>query len=288
MDSNLAKPGNIETGPQQVDIDKIFREKNPTLYRFLPKFILNYVKRIIHQEEINHYIKKHQHKYGIDFSNAIIDDFNVRINVKGIENVPKTGGYIFASNHPLGGFDALIIISALAKIRTDIKFIVNDILMSLQNLKTLFVPVNKHGRNKLDLADRMEDAYKSDEAVFIFPAGLVSRRQGKEIKDLVWKKSFITKSKKHHKDVVPVFIEGQNSSFFYNLSYWRTKIGIKANIEMFYLADELFKHKNKTFTVTFGKPISWQTFDKTRSDLEWAESVKEHVYKLRNDETIIF
>ena len=57
-------------------------------------------------------------------------------------------------------------------------------------------------------------------------------------------------------------------------------LGIKINIAMLYLADEMLKNRHKTFTVTIGKPISWQTFDKSKAPAEWAAYVKDIVYKL--------
>jgi len=100
--------------------------------------------------------------------------------------------------------------------------------------------------------------------------------------DLEWKKSFIVKSKNHQRDVIPVFLDARNTKFFYGFAKFRTFIGIKANIEMFFLPREVFKQKGKTITITFGKPISYSTFDKTKSLPEWAQFVKEKVYSLKS------
>jgi len=116
--------------------------------------------------------------------------------------------------------------------------------------------------------------------VLVFPAGLVSRKQEEGIKDLEWKKSFISKARRYKKDIVPVYIEGKNSNFFYNLAKLRKKVGINANIEMFYLADEMFAQKGKKVTIHVGKPISYHYFDVSKSDKEWAEEVKEQVYAM--------
>ncbi len=119
--------------------------------------------------------------------------------------------------------------------------------------------------------------------MLIFPAGLVSRRQaGRVVKDLEWKKSFIHKAVQNKKDVVPVYIEGRNSNFFYNLAYWRKKIGVKANIEMFYLVDEMYKQRGKTLTFIIGKPIPWKLFTSEHREEYWAKKVKEHVYALKS------
>ena len=125
--------------------------------------------------------------------------------------------------------------------------------------------------------------------MLIFPAGLVSRKQNDgTIKDLIWKKSFITKSKKHERDIIPVHIKGHNTRFFYNLARLRGKLGIKANIEMFYLVDEMYKQKGHHITVTFGKSIPASVFTKEKTDQEWAQLMREHIYKLKDNPDEIF
>jgi hypothetical protein len=98
--------------------------------------------------------------------------------------------------------------------------------------------------------------------------------------DLEWKKNFITKAVHYQRDVVPVHFTGRNSPFFYSLYRFRKTLGIKANLEMFYLVDETFKHRNDHLTVTFGKAIPYQTFDHTKTPVQWAKYVKEQVYEL--------
>lgn len=261
-----------------IDIDSIFKSKNPGLYRIMPGFIISYLKRVAHQEDINDFIRRHGHRQEFDFVDAIIDEFGAHVEVAGIENIPKTGGCIFAANHPLGGLDAMALVQIVGRTRKDIRFIVNDILLQLKNLKGIFIGVNKHGKNTPDIYANLDDLYASGSGVLIFPAGLVSRKRDGKIRDLEWRKSFITKARKNELDVIPVFIKGKNSEFFYNLARFRERIGIKANIEMLYLADEMYRQKNQTITVIFGKPIPHQMFDKSRTDQEWAQLVKEHVY----------
>ncbi|MCY1367259.1 hypothetical protein D9M69_541870 [compost metagenome] len=188
---------------------------------------------------------------------------------------------IFASNHPLGGLDGIAFMHALGRYRKDIKFLVNDILMNIKNLEPLFVPVNKHGKQAREASRLIDETYASDQALLVFPAGLVSRkRRNGVIKDLEWKKNFVSKAKKYKKDIIPVFIEGRNSDFFYNLARFRKNLGIGANVEMFYLADEMFAQRNKKVTIRIGKPVSYQELDSRKTEQEWAETVKEVVYAM--------
>jgi putative hemolysin len=268
-----------------IDVEKVIASKNPTLLKLLPQFVLRYIKRTIHQDELNSAIIRYKDRHGHDFVDASMEEFGAKTKVFGAENIPREGGVIMTANHPLGGLDGIAFMDVAGDYRKDIKFFVNDLLMAIKNFDPIFVPVNKLGRNSPEYVLRFEEIYASNDCLLLFPAGLVSRKQaGKGIEDLLWKKSFVTKAVQYKKNVVPVFIDGRNSNFFYNLAYWRKKIGIKANIEMFYLVDEMYKQKGKTLTFTFGEPISWEVFTKDKPAEYWSERVKQHTYALRKND----
>jgi Putative hemolysin len=272
--------GNNEN--QKLDVEKVLFSKNKALARVIPGFIINYLKRIVHQDELNDFLKKWGHLKDSELIAAGLKHFEIKFKVTGSENIPKSGRYIFVSNHPLGGLDGLVFIYEISKHFPDIKFPVNDILTNIKNLSGIFLPVNKHGAQARDAAKMIEEAYSSDCQILYFPAGLCSRKKSGVIKDLPWHKSFISKSIQHKRDIVPAFFSGRNSNFFYNLSNIRKFLGVKANIEMLYLADEMFKQKDKEIRLVFGEPIHWERFDKTRSALEWADWVKSKSYNLES------
>ncbi len=263
-----------------IDVERVIQSKSPGLYRILPRFILNWLKKKLHEEQINHGLSVCGHLKGHAFNEAAIEYLGINVVWEGEEHIPKTGGVIIASNHPLGGLDGLAFIRAVSSVRKDIRFLVNDILKNFSGYGELFVGVNKVGSTPADALKAIEDVYASEHAVLVFPAGLVSRKQGGKIKDLEWKKSFVSKAIKYNKAIVPVFIDGANSNFFYNFALWRKRLGIKANIEMFFLADEMFRQKNKTIKVIIGKPFYPETLDKSKSQQEWAQEIKECVYRL--------
>ena len=264
-----------------IDIDKVLREKAPKYYKYIPKFVVSYLKRIVHQEELNVFLRDSKDKVGVDFLKACLEFLDANIVVKGEENLPKEGLYTFVSNHPLGGQDGVALGYILGSFYNGkVKYMVNDLLMNLQGLAPLCIPINKTGKQAKDFPRMVEAGFASDDQLIMFPAGLCSRRQNGVIRDLDWKKTFIVKSVQTHRDVVPIHFEGRNSNFFYNLANICKFLGIKVNIAMLYLADEMLKNRHKTFTVTIGKPISWQTFDKSKTPAEWAAYVKDIVYKL--------
>jgi putative hemolysin len=266
--------------PAIVDVDAIFRNRNPHIYRLLPRFVLNYIKRTIHQDKINEALTKFSDRYGLDFLADTLDFYGIKYTVTGEENIPLKGRYIFISNHPLGGLDGMVFMDLVGRYHNNLKFIVNDLLLNLKNLEPLFIPVNKHGRQSLEYVRKIEELYRSDKQVLYFPAGLCSRKQRGRIMDLEWKKNFIKKAVEHKRDIVPVHFEGKNSAFFYRLANLRQSLGIKANIEMFYLPDEMFRQKNKKIHVTIGKPVPYSYFDNTRTHAQWAEEIKKTVYDL--------
>lgn len=265
-----------------IDLEKIIHNKNPKLLKILPKFILNYIKKVIHQEDFNRLLLQTKDSYGLDFVKEALEHFQIEVISDGTENIPKNGGCIVVCNHPLGGIDGIAVMSEVGKIRPDLKAMVNDLLMNLQNLSHLMIPVNKHAKNAIQNLRDIDEVYASGNCVIIFPAGLVSRKQNGHVSDLEWKKGFISKAIKYKMSVVPVYIEAKNSSFFYNLALLRKKIGVKTNIEMFFLVDEVYKQKGKTIKMKVGKAIDYTTFTKAHSQYEWAQKVKDHVYELSN------
>lgn len=260
-----------------IDVEKVFSEKNPRMARMIPGFVFSYLRRVIHENEVNDFLYRNRDYIGLDFVDQLLFEFGARVEISGLENLSKDDRYLIASNHPLGGLDGVALMQAVGKVTPEIVFPVNDILLFLPNLQPLFIPINKHGSNAENLRI-INQTFDSDKQMLYFPAGLVSRKSKGVIRDLEWKKTFIARAKKHKRDVVPTYIEGRNTNFFYALANWRKRLGIKANIEMLFLSDEMFKQKNKTIHISFGKPIPYQVFDKSKNDREWAAQVKNYVY----------
>ena len=277
----------IQEGITQIDIKQVLRQKAPSVARKIPGFMVDYLIRTVHQDELNEILRRYHDKDGVAFMQELIGYFDLNLELVNEENIPAEGRYIFASNHPLGGLDG-ICLSAIIGGRFDgkIRYLVNDLLLYLSNLRSIFVPINKHGAQGKKNAELIEKAYASDNQIITFPAGLCSRKQNGKIQDTEWKKSFIQKAVEYRRDIVPVFFEGRNSNFFYCLANMRKALGIKMNYEMIYLPDEMFRQRGKDFRIRFGKPvpwqrIPWQTFDSSRKPAEWAEWVKEIVYNLK-------
>ncbi|HCO66266.1 MAG TPA: glycerol acyltransferase [Dysgonomonas sp.] len=267
--------------PHLLDLDKVFREKAPKLYKKTPRFAINYIKRKIHLDELNEILTIYADKYGVDFMEAVVGYFGLNLDVEGLEGIPKDGRYVFVSNHPLGGLDGICLSAVIGRhFDNKIKYLVNDVLYFIKNLQPIFIPVNKYGSQAKDKAKALTDAYASDNQIITFPAGLCSRKINGKIIDLLWQKSFIQKAIESKRDVIPVYFDAHNSNFFYRFANFRKKIGVRFNVELFFLPDEMFKNKNQTFTIRFGKPIPYTQFDSKRTIRQWTEEVRNQTYKL--------
>ncbi|MCU0361438.1 MAG: 1-acyl-sn-glycerol-3-phosphate acyltransferase [Bacteroidia bacterium] len=261
-----------------VDIEHILKHKAKKLYRWLPRFAINWLKRKLHEQEINRAMVLLKDERGLDFNSKALDYLGVKVISVNEEWIPKTGNITIAGNHPLGGLDGMALIKAVGDIRPDVHFFVNDILKNVSNYGDVFVAVNKLGAASAGSLRTMEEIFRLGGAVLIFPAGLVSRKIDGKVRDLSWKKSFVTQAIDHKRLVQPVFIEGANSQFFYNFARFRKKIGIKANIEMLFLPDEMFRANKKDIRIHFSKPFSYEVFDDSRSHKQWADKIYEYIY----------
>lgn len=269
-------------GITHIDIPQVLAQKAPSVAGKIPSFIVNYLIRTVHQDELNDILTRYHDKQGTDFMQELLGYFDLTLDLIHEHNLPAEGRYIFASNHPLGGLDGICLSAVLgSRYQGKIKYLVNDLLLYLTNLQSIFVPINKHGTQGKENARLIEEAYASDHQIITFPAGLCSRKIGGQIEDLEWKKSFIQKAVEYQRDVVPIYFEGQNSNFFYRLANIRKRLGIRMNYEMIYLPDEMFRSKHKTFRIHFGEAIPWQTFQTDKKPAEWAGWVKEMAYKLK-------
>ena len=266
-----------------IDVRKVFHDKNPKLARWIPGFLYRYFERLICQEKMNKMLLQTRGLQGVEFARACFREIGVKIHARNIAHVPEKGRVILAANHPLGGLDGMGFISEVHKIRPDVKFLVNDILMNVKPLQELFLGVNKHGSNAKRSLLTVEQQFASEGATLIFPAGLVSRKQQGKIMDLKWHKSYITKSVKYQTDIIPAYIEGRNSQRFYNLAKIRKMLGIKLNLEMLLLPSEMFRQKNKVITIYFGKPIPAYVIRNIGEHYRIAEAMRHFVYTIKDN-----
>lgn len=265
-----------------LDVEKVL---GPKLLKKLPRFAVNFFKRRIHQDEINDCIMHAEHYKGAGFFDEALKYVDISFRIRGEENLDPAKKYLFAGNHPLGGPEALIIGSVFRRIYGDgFKVPVNHLLANLKPLNEFFVPVRVYGSNRnRELGEQIADMFRSDYQVLVFPAGMCARKIKGKVTEMPWKKMFITQSRKFERDVVPIHISGFNSRRFFFFTKLSMFLKLKFNLGMIFLVDELFNKKGQEFVVTFGKPVPYTTFDKTKTDLQWAAEIKDQVEALSKD-----
>ena len=266
-----------------IDIDSILKSKMGKKARWVPGFVVSWLKRIIHQDEVNKYLWESRHLTGVDWLEECVRYLDMTLEITGEENMPnKDDGrlYTFVSNHPLGGEDGVALGAIIGRHYDGrFRYLVNDLLMNLPGLAPVCIPINKTGKQSRNFPAMVEAGFSSDNHMLMFPAGICSRKKDGVIRDVAWKKTFVAKSVEYQRDVVPIHFGGQNSNFFYRLANFSDK-HLKFNLAMMFLVDEMYKNVHKSFRITIGKPIPWQTFDKTKTTTEWAQWVKDRVYEL--------
>ena len=266
-----------------IDIDVILKEKMGPKAKFVPGVLVNWLKRIVHQDQVNAFLWESRDKTGVDWLEECVRYLDMTLEIEGKENLPDPNDgrlYTFVSNHPLGGEDGVALGAIIGRhYNGKFRYLVNDLLMNLPGLAPVCIPINKTGVQSRNFPAMVKAGFESDNHMLMFPAGLCSRKLKGEIKDIPWTKTFISKSVEYHRDVVPIHFSGQNSDFFYRLANFSDKC-LPFNLAMMFLVDEMYKNVHKTFRVVIGKPIPWQTFDKSRNPIEWAQYVREKVYTL--------
>lgn len=275
----------LEITEETINIDEILKGKIGSRRKYVPQPLISWLRHIVHQDEVNRFLWDSRRKSGVEWLEECMRYLDMTLEVEGIENLPpKDDGrlYTFVSNHPLGGEDGVALGAIIGRHYDGrFRYLVNDLLMNLPGLAPLCIPINKTGSQSRSFPAMVDEVFRSDNHVLMFPAGICSRRSGGVIRDTAWKKTFVSKSVQYKRDVVPIHFSGRNSDFFYRLANFSDKYVKKVNIAMLFLVDEMYKNVHKTFRVTIGKPIPWQTFDKSRTHAQWAQHVKDTVYELQ-------
>jgi putative hemolysin len=268
---------------KHIDLAKSIKESDSDFLKKFPCFIVRILERIIKQDELNYVIEKYKKSEGADFHRGIIKEFNLTLDVEGLENLPENCKCFFLSNHPFGIVDGLILTKTVIEKYGTFKAIGNESFQFVPNLRPYIPLVNPYGMSSKTYVTELEKVYQSDVAITHFPAGEVSRRYNGRIQDREWHKSFVTRAVSCQRDIVTFYFHGRNSNLFYGINIVRRALGIKTNIELALLPRELFLKRNKTIKFKIGKPIPWQKFDHSMTHVQWAQKVKEHVYNMSSE-----
>lgn len=270
----------MEENSKVIDIEKAIRNSKSKFLKRLPRFVVKLMIKIVGQEEINEAVYHNREKTGVPFTNGLMDYWNAKVEILGEENIPATGRFIFAANHPVGGMDGLAMHNLIYRHFQKIVSPANELLAIIPNIRPLMLGLNVYAKNSREIALKLQEVFESDVQMIFFPAGEVSRRRKGKISDIEWQKTFISKAIQHRRDIIPVFVSGRNSGLFYTVANLRKFFGIKMYIESMLLPREMLSQKNSTTTVFVGKPVPYQKLTNELTHSEWAAKVREIVYSL--------
>jgi len=267
-----------------VDIATVLKTSDSKLLKNLPKFVVKRISRIIREKELNEIHLKYCKYWGIDYVKQLLfNEFNIKITVKGKENVDKTKRNVFIANHPLGGLDALAMLTVVYDIHENVISPSNQLFEYVPNLRPLLLGLNVFGQNTKETAKAMDKLFESDNPILIFPSGEVSRNIDGKIQDTEWKKTFLTKSVAYEREIVPVYISEVNSKKFYRTAKIRKSLGIKSYLETILLPQEMLKKRNSHLEIIIGKPVSYSQIKNSKlKKHEWVQKFRETVYSLGN------
>lgn len=274
----------------KINIEKILISKVPALENKFPKFIkssvITLLERLLVLKKINNFIESHNEKYGNEFIEEFFESFDISyiISQRDREKIPSEGRVIIVANHPFGGLDGLILLKLLLSVRDDVKIVVNDVLLNINNLKDLFLPFDLYSNTKFkENYQNIAKAINEESALIIFPAGEVSRLTLKGIRDSKWKKGMIYFADKFQAPVLPIFIKGRNSLLFYFVSL------ISKSISMFLLPYELMNKEKKTIELKIGNLISPKALSTKYFNADHlSKSLRKHLYKIGKNKPGIF
>lgn len=265
----------------KINIEKIIEERAPDFLSRYPKLFRKlafaFIEKIMRINEANRLLELHRDKKGFAFIDELFDylDFTYSLSNKDKEKIPAEGKLIIIANHPLGGLDALSILKAVREVRPDVKIIANNILLNIENLQELILPFDIYSISaQKENILRIEKALENEEAVILFPAAEVSRSRLIYIKDGPWQKGAVYFARKFNAPVLPVFIIGKNSFWFYFVSL------ISKKLSTFMLPNELFNKRGKTIQLRIGRHIPSKAFNPYIKDRAHTALLRKHLYQV--------
>ena len=271
---------NDEVKVSRVDTGQLIDKMLPV--KKLPGFVIRFLERLFAINKINRLFASAPGTKNLEFVDACTKYLDITCHVVGEENLPYgEDNLIFVSNHPQGGIEAICIAHILGqKYGNRIKFFANEILNCFEPLKEMFVPVYRDRQKNRENMRVINEFYKTDNHLVVFPAGITSSKANGKMIEHEWSKNFVKAAIQYQRDVVPLYFQAQNSKLFYWIENFRKSIRSRINFDTVLFGHEFFKQRGKTLTLYIGKPVLWTTFDKSKTPKEWANMVKHIVLGL--------
>ena len=272
-----------------INIKALATRVSPTLGKIVPKFMYRWFEKILHIKEINAFFTKHQNYEVQDFLDATVEFLDIKTVYEGrkgegtasIEAL-KGQKVLFASNHPYGGPEAMVLFDFLHKEFPDCKLVAQSFLKFIKPLGKSCVYNKKEVRTLLN-------AVNERTSLLIYPAGYCSRMLSiGEVFDYDWKSSFVKIAKRNNMPIAVFYTYGQLSRRMHSWTKFRRIFHIKKSIETIFLVDEMFKLKGQTMKMVVGSIIEPDKLDDSVSNEEWAARIRQYCYELGKNPNLEF
>ncbi len=272
-----------------LNIEHAIQQKFPsfeTKSPWIKKPTISLLRKLSHEQEVNHFLDTHQDLKGFDFVEQVLEHFNFSYSIahRDRKNIPATGRVVIVANHPLGALDGLALLKLVGEIRRDVRIVVNDMLMNFKAVEDLLLPVdNLNKATQKSSVSKIINCLNNDEAVIVFPAGEVSRIRPNGVRDGKWTSGFLSFAKKTNSPILPIYVNARNSPLFYSSSM------VYKPLAGMLLAHEIFNKKSKTITMRVGEAIPYQAIatlplvKKQKTKL-----IRRHLYRIAKGKSSLF
>ena len=273
-----------------IDAKRILQETYPD-FKFNKdnKWVINGLKKLIHEDDLNEFLFKNQHLRGFAFLDKLLTyfKFTYQVDNDSYLNIPAQGRLLIVANHPIGTLDGLALVKLIRSVRPDVRVVVNRVLINMKPLESIFFPVNILSSDKKELKDTyktMIDSLEKEEAIIIFPAGEVSRITPKGVRDGEWQSGFIKLAKKTKSPILPIHIKAKNSAFFYGIST------IYKPLATMLLVNEMFNKRNQTIKFQVGSVVPYcEISESDETNKQLCKRFRKHVLNLgKKNKTPLF
>ncbi len=272
-----------------IDFRELFADRYPKFadrHKLVTVFIGHFLALLFHQHRFQQFEKEYPHFVGLEFVQAALDffDFRLHLDESELERIPTLGRVVIVSNHPIGSLDGIALLNLIGQKRSDIKAVVNETLLKIEPLHSISLPVNNMG-GKTTIPDlrALRKHLDNEGALLIFPAGEVSRFRLNGVRDRAWNNGFVKIAKATKAPILPIFIRGRNSLFFYVLSL------LMKPLSTAWLIREMFKQSHKTICVRVGHAVPHNIYSANQlSAPQLAGIFKNHVYHLSQNCSPVF
>jgi len=217
------------------------------------------ILRLLRLNTFNKVYKQHQHLEGIPFLDGLLDTFDIKFEIpeEDLKRLPKQGGYITVSNHPLGGIDGILLLKLMLGQRNDFKIIANFLLHRISPLKPYVMPVNpfedrKDVQSSIAGFKQALSHLREGHPLGVFPAGEVSTyKDDKLVIDKPWEEAAV-------------------------------KLIKKAEVPVAKLPGELLTQKRRVIQVRVGHPITVKAQQEYSGIKEFSEFLRKKTYMMAN------